>query len=434
MGSGVTAIILPSNCPNLIEKPRQFASDNHGMARVARLEPRFSRREKRWRLNVPPELSPTGKRRREFFETEELAKRRAAQLTAVRESKSASVARWAQPELIAAAVECEARAVELGFSSLSEAFTTMSEEWSYRHATPRLGDLLRAHEADHGGNWSDKYRSDRWKPFRKILVAIEDEKIGRLDSDFWRRFLAKWREKKSPAPATYNQALSMLRTIFRHEIARRHTSFNPLDPIPSIVHKREEVAVSDPGHVRALLEWCHENDAELVPYFVLGYFAGLRPQAELAGLRFEHIDHNARLIDVRSTKTRRRRHVPLEGNAAAWLRPWARRKGPVCPKNLRRRIDAAREGAAKVLYGPDDDMNPTKPFPWGHDIMRHSYGSFWEAAHRKEAGCRDILVYNMGHTTFRTFDQHYRNDRTSDSAEKFWSIVPPKGERVIQIA
>lgn len=404
------------------------------MARVAKFKARFSKREKRWRLSIPPELSPTGKRRREFFETEEEAQERADQLAGIRASEKASVAKWARPDLIAAAVECEALAIDLGFSGLREAFSVLAEDYRSRNATPSLLDLLHAYEADHGSNWSDLYRANRWGSFRSLLRPIETEKIGKMDTDFWRQFLSDWREEKSPAPATHNQNLSILRGLFRHELAKRHVRFNPVEPIPNVRDVRTAVAVSEPGHVRALLEWCHANDAELVPYFVLGYFAGLRPHAELAGLRFERIDHQTGSIDVRSTKTRRRRHVPLEENAAVWLQPWARRKGPVCPKNLRRRIEAARHGAASVLYGVDDDKKPLKPFPWGNDVMRHSYGSFWEAAHRTEAGCRDRLVYNMGHTTFRTFDQYYRNDRKPEAAEEFWGILPPKRERVIRIA
>ena len=177
----------------------------------------------------------------------------------------------------------------------------------------------------------------------------------------------------------------------------------------------------------AILRWCEVHDVELIPYFVLGYFAGMRPEAEIQHMRFDRINFAEKTIDCRTTKTRKasRRHIPLEDAAAAWLLPFARRKGSIMPTNFRKRFDAARQGAAEALKLP--------LFPWGHDCMRHSYGSYWEAAHRSETGCRDRLSYNMGHTSFKTFDQYYRNDRTPQEAAAYWDILPIAQADVISI-
>ena len=59
--------------------------------------------------------------------------------------------------------------------------------------------------------------------------------------------------------------------------------------------------------------------------------------------------------------------------------------------------------------------------------MRHSYGSYYEAKNRRNAGCRESLSYNMGHSSFKTYEQNYRNGKiTPKLAEEFWAILPPQ--------
>jgi integrase len=158
------------------------------------------------------------------------------------------------------------------------------------------------------------------------------------------------------------------------------------------------------------LDWAWQNDPDIVPYFAIGFFAGLRPISELQTLKFSQISLPERVISVVTTKTIRnpRRQVPIEDNLAKWLTPFIDRNGLACPSNLIKRVNRAKEASG---------------IGWGHDIMRHSYGSYWEAAHRTEAGCRESLSYNMGHSNFKTYEQNYRNDRTVVDTTAYWSIT-----------
>lgn len=143
----------------------------------------------------------------------------------------------------------------------------------------------------------------------------------------------------------------------------------------------------------------------------MGFFAGLRPIAEIQPLSFEQIDFEAKVIKVVTTKTARnpRRQVPLEENAFEWLKGFRESRGPICPSNLAKRVGRAKKSAG---------------IEWGHDIMRHSYGSYWEAAQRDQSGCREQLSYNMGHSSFKTYEQNYRNDRSKADASAYWAISP----------
>ncbi|MCW1914988.1 site-specific integrase [Luteolibacter sp. GHJ8] len=143
----------------------------------------------------------------------------------------------------------------------------------------------------------------------------------------------------------------------------------------------------------------------MVPYFAICYFAGLRPDSEARALRFEHIDWKEGHIKVDVTKTNDgpNRYVEIEKPLRAWLRSWMRRKGPIVPDNFAKR-------RRRLIYGyyttPGatlaDEAKWKQLVPWGHDITRHSYDSYWEAANRGKAGSRERIMSNMGHRDFKT--------------------------------
>lgn len=381
------------------------------MGRHATLEPTFLRSKAAWYLSVPPLLSQTGKRAQEYFRTKAEAELRAKELKRIKREKDGYAAK-ANSQLIRDAVECDELAQIYGFSGLREAFMTWSNQFDKQSKAIMFEQLLDAYEGDHSQNWSTTYVSARWKPFRKKMEPLLSEVVTLMDTDFWRQWLGEWREQNDPAPTTYNQILGLLRGLFRHETARAIFAQNPIEPVPALKNIRTEVCVATPPEVQSLLGWAWQNDQDVVPYFAIGFFAGLRPLSELKPLRFSQISISDRLISVVTTKTQRnpRRQVPIEDNLQCWLAPFNNRDGMVCPSNLTKRVNRAKKASG---------------IAWGHDIMRHSYGSYWEAAHRTDAGCRESLSYNMGHSSFKTYEQNYRNDRTSGEADAYWEIVPP---------
>jgi len=382
------------------------------MPRNSTLEPSKDRSKNLWYVCIPADISPTGKWKREYFSTKDKAEKRSSTLKKIRKEKD-TYAAMATARLIRDAVECEQLAQIYGFSSMREAFITWSQVYEDQKTDLTFKELIAAYEADHKENWSKAYLSARWKPFVKKVIALEHEVISVMTSEYWREWASKWRETFDPAPTTYNQTLGLLRGLFRHEKAKKVFPSNPIDPLPALKNVRSEVCVSMPDDVNRLLNWVWNNDRELIPYFVLGYFAGLRPQSEIQPFSFDQIDFEDRVLKVITTKTIRnpRRQVPLEDNAFLWLRSFKNCKGPVCPSNLAKRIARAKKESG---------------IQWGHDIMRHSYGSYWEAAHRNDSGCREQLSYNMGHTSFKTYEQNYRNDRSRADAISYWGILPPQ--------
>lgn len=378
------------------------------MGRNAKLKPTKDQSKRRWYVCIPARISSTGKWRREYFQSKAKAEERCRELKSLDRQKD-SYAAQASPRLMRDAVECEQLAQMYGYSGIREAFIEWSKTFEKRKSMITLEELMESYRQDREKNWSKGYISTRWKPFCKFLDPIKDEPLSTLTTDFWREWLGAWVEEKDPAANTYNPRLSLLRGLFNHEKAQEFFQHNPLKPIVAQKNEHKEVCVATTEEVENLMVWCSKNDSELIPYFAIGFFAGLRPMAELEILKFDQINFEEDVISVITTKTasKRRRQVPIESNLLKWIEPFRNTQGLIIPSNFRKRHDRAKKESG---------------IKWGHDIMRHSYGSYWEAKYRKEAGCREQLSYNMGHSSFKTYEQYYRNDRAKDEADRYWSV------------
>jgi integrase len=102
---------------------------------------------------------------------------------------------------------------------------------------------------------------------------------------------------------------------------------------------------------------------KLLPFFVLGFFCGIRPDGELEKLEWSsvHLVGKSEVeIPPSVSKTKRRRFVDLSENALAWLEEYRRRAGNMTGlvmsyrtenlRNHRRKAQcAAGESSAPVL-------------------------------------------------------------------------------------
>jgi len=409
------------------------------MGRKLSLKPRFDKKRGKWTLSIPARLSPTGARKRMFWDRgdEEKAIEHARRLRSGLEHFERRAV-GIRPDLMETAVKWDEVAKEHGYHGLEHFCAQHFAAMAKASASPPLKKLLATYERDHAANWSPAYLSKRWKPFRARLVELEDLRISHLDQDRWRQWFADWAKACKPSAATYNQQLGMIRGLFDLAAARKVFAHNPLDDIPGLKERISAVSVSTPAEVQRLLAAALQHDRDMVPYFAICYFAGLRPDSEARRLRFEHIDWKAGhiLVDVTKTADNPRRFVQIEEPLREWLRPWIRRKGSIIPDNFakrRRRLIYGYHTTPGAVLANESTWKPL--VPWDHDITRHTYGSFWEAAHRGQAGSREAIVANMGHAGFKTFERYYRNARPPAEAEEFWSIRPPAQEgNIVAIA
>jgi len=379
-------------------------------------------------VSVPASLSPTGKRKRDFFRTKKEADRRAEELKGIRDAGS-RVAQVAGPDLVRCAVDFDElfRSVygfEGGLREACEAFVRHLDEDA---KSLRFGALLDDYQGAKFSAWSRKYQQN-WKWFRGLLADLEDTPVVAMNSEFWSQWLEDASEKGPWSDCTFNNVSRMLSSVWNAALKKGVIERNPLTGVHRRKLRRTEKTVYTVEQVRILMNAAWGYDRELVPYFAIAIFAGLRPDenSEITALDWEDVNLEEGWIRVAASfdnKTGTRRFVPIEENLRLWLEPWREASGPAVPKNLRSRRRWLTRGKYQSPSGtPASEWTQLVPFGSEvRDITRHTYGSLLEAKYRD----RNVVKENMGHSNFTTYEQHYRNARSPQEAEAFWSIVPP---------
>lgn len=356
-----------------------------------------------------------GRRVRRFFRSQAEAAAELKRLTTERGETGPMADRLSPRERI---VLAELR------DEVSRAGGTMEEAVAFwlAHAAPpsrplRLWDLLEeAIEAKEGEGKSDRYLTQlrssvgqlcRWK-------GLGERWAHEVTGDAVR----EWAEGNGWAGKTRRNYLIDVRTILEHGKRVGAVRRNATDGIPLPAGEAEgEVPVLSPMMVARLIVRClpgrrgrfkgREYD-DLLPYVVLGCFAGLRPERELGLLTWDRIDleEGVVIVDGRNAKSRSRRVVDLSSNAVALLKRCEGREGKVCPKNLRKRWERLREECGLLET-------------WEPDVMRHSFASYHYARDQDEAR----LKAQMGHSRdSETLWKHYRRRVSKRDAERFWRI------------
>lgn len=237
--------------------------------------------------------------------------------------------------------------------------------------------------------------------------------------------------------------------FFNYAVKRRYCESNPAAclEVPRKDLGYKQISILTPDEAGRLLAAALERAPEMLPYFAIGLFAGLRPNNELAGLDWRNIDFTHSIIHVQaaSAKTRRERFVELSPNLAAWLLPHRRdsgripftkalfdrvreKAGLIPPREVKethdlRRTDGRSRGQKKLGARKGQSI-------WRPDIMRHSFASYHLVAHN-DAGRTAAQLGHGAHLDM--LFQHYRRAVRPELAAAFWAIRPPEGN-VIQFA
>jgi integrase len=93
-----------------------------------------------------------------------------------------------------------------------------------------------------------------------------------------------------------------------------------------------EIEFYTPAEVEQILRRLKRFRPELLPLVAIGAFAGLR-QREIARLEWSDVrlEKGDLFVRVRMTGWKSSRLVPIQPNLAAWLTPYSKKKGNVCP-------------------------------------------------------------------------------------------------------
>ena len=384
------------------------------MPRAATLKPselksRKSRGLAAWCINVPEGLSETGKRRQLFFETKGEAIGECERLKARRDNFGNSLSAIT-PARIAEA---------------SEAYKLLDQ----RHAGDSLLAIVRQYLALHDlrsqsvslATLFDEYVAARSHRTKKYLTEINKSRapleglLARLVCDIAPVELERALLRISGG--NRNAVMRYLRAMFNHGIKRGYLLNNPILKLDFAHRSRREVQTISSPIVAKMLNRAIENDLQLVPFLVLGFFAGIRPDGELQKLEWTDVLFEEKTIVIRSeiSKTNRRRFPKLSANAQSWLEAYKLHGGvmegkivQLTPSMLRTKRRANWSAAAG------------EKAKWIQQGMRHTFCSNWLALHKDV----NELVLQSGHDSVDTIWRNYHKGVTEKEAEKFWSIRP----------
>jgi integrase len=224
-----------------------------------------------------------------------------------------------------------------------------------------------------------------------------------------------WLRSLDVSPVTRNHFRRLIVLMFNFAIGRGYAASNPAEKTAKAREPKTKPGILTVEQASALLE----NAApEILPYLVIGLFAGLR-RAEIERLDWSEIDFDHDQIEVTAEKSKSKianRFITIQSNLREWLLPLRKLKGSVTPQDrfeFRQLFEQARKDAGIT--------------EWPDNALRHSFASY-HVAHFKDA---KSLALEMGHTDSGMLFNHYRALVRPKEAERYWSITPSTTEKVV---
>ena len=209
---------------------------------------------------------------------------------------------------------------------------------------------------------------------------------------------------------TYNNRRGVVSTFLKFAFQQDWITANPVEKIPyhRIAHRRGSAKTLSDEQAKAIMAYVETFEGgALVPFFALCLFAGIRPcmrTGEILKLKPEHVRLDTGVIHIEPevSKVKMKRNVTIQPNLDAWLKAYPLDRFPIIPKNSQQLRD-------KV----------TLHFGLTHDVLRHTFISMHVAKFRSMGEA--ALQAGNSETIIR---KHYLDLKTTDEAEKFFSIVP----------
>lgn len=235
-------------------------------------------------------------------------------------------------------------------------------------------------------------------------------------SQFTPAILTAYLERGAPSLKTYNNRRGLVSTFCKFAFQKDWLATNPVEKTPHhrINHRRGSATTISADQTRELMAYVEQFEGgELVPYFALCLFAGIRPclrYGEITRLQpaSVRLDTDVIHIEPEVSKVRMKRLVTIQPNLAAWLRAYPLDRHPIIPPdsmNMRPRI--------------------FKKFGLTHDVLRHTFISMFVGKYRSmgeaalQAGNSESIIR-----------KHYLDLKSKQEAEAFFSILP-KAQAVI---
>ena len=236
----------------------------------------------------------------------------------------------------------------------------------------------------------------------RVGRAWGGEKVSEITTEMVRKLMSLYESKAYTTRHLYHNLL----TIFFSFLEKQGwIDKNPVSPVARTRIPPRRPSVFTPEEVRAVMDTAVRMAPELVPFFALCFFAGIRPET-VARLGWEHVEKDRVFIPMELNKTPHDYEVPLRPNLAAWLdlTPPEKRNGPIWGAGMKHMIYKARRKSG---------------VKWIQDGPRHTFASCVCALEGTEKA-----VEQMGHRSPTMLYRHYRKLISKEQAQAFFEIFP----------
>lgn len=225
--------------------------------------------------------------------------------------------------------------------------------------------------------------------------------------------IEEWMDKHGYKQVTRLNYRTAFMGFFNYALKQEYVGQNPVHKIERPILDEKIPEILTPDEAQRLMFVAQEHHPNMVAYFAICLFAGLRP-SEAENLDWRSVNLVSKLITVRPevAKRRRQRLVDISDNLLEWLSPFKQESGP---------IHFSRVGF--------DDSRKKADVSWSNDVLRHSFASYYLAKHQDAAK----TALQMGHMRTDVLFNHYRELVTREDAKAYWQIKPRKQANVIQM-
>jgi integrase len=247
---------------------------------------------------------------------------------------------------------------------------------------------------------------------RRQLKVLQTHFPSVAVAELTARDLTAYLRHGNGCPKTYNNRRGIVSTFLKFALREGWIADNPILRVAHhrISRRRGSADTLTAAQAKDLMAHVEGyRNGSLVPYFALCLFAGIRPclrTGEILKLRPEHVRLDTGVIHIEPevSKARMKRNVTIQPNLAAWLQAYPLERFPII-------IPALQKHRARIA----------KLFGLSHDIMRHTFISFFIAKYRSmgeaalQAGNSESIIR-----------RHYLDLKTAAEAEDFFNILPKK--------
>lgn len=346
--------------------------------------------DKGFLVNIPKTLSADGKRHRHYYASEKRA------LAHLKRLERAYHEHGVKARVLAPAIEDMAHKANEMLKGFDVSLLDVVREYVERHkasgARLTLGEAWEAYKARLiTDGKSESSINDYARDYRSLPDWFKKTVVGSIDGVMMEKALDACTGKRG---SSWNRKLRETKAVI--------TEAMRTDAKQVTIEKKAPVIIKA-DIAEKLMRHAESNGCALP--FALMLFAGIRPDketGEITRLSWSNIHKDYIEISKEISKTESDRHIPISENLRQWL---DKCKGDdIIPEGWARKYSSARAHA-----GISEEQ----------DVLRHTYGSMFYRLHDETQA-----IQAMGHTSFKTFEKHYKRAVTREDALAFFKILP----------